>query len=74
MEKREAKTRQCSTTERNLLLLILMTKIIKKPSKMRGENWKDLWQPCRAKEKLGTSNTKAAEEIASQKVPKTISG
>ena len=26
----------------------------KKLSKMRGENWKDLWlQPCRAKEKLG---------------------
>ena len=70
MEKRGAKTRQCSTTERNLLLLILMTKITKKLSKMRGEKWKDRWQPCRAKEKLGAGNTKAAEEIASQKVPK----
>ena len=42
MEKREAKTRQCSTTERNLLY---------------GFWWlrsQDLWQqPCRAKGKLG---------------------
>ena len=33
--------------------LILMTKITKKLSKMRGANWKDLWhQLCFAKEKL----------------------
>ena len=56
--------------------LILMTKITKKLSKMRGETWKDLWQqPCRAKEKLGlASRMLAAEEIASHKVSTTISG
>ena len=35
-------------------LPILMTRIAKALSKLRGENWKDLWQqPCRAKGKLG---------------------
>ena len=53
-----------------------MTKIPKKLSNMRGENWKYLWQqPCRAKGKLGQATRMlAAEEIASQKVPITIYG
>ena len=43
--------------------------------KMRGEYWKDLWrQLWSAKEKLGAGNRKvAAEEVASQKVPKNFS-
>ena len=58
-------------------LLILMTKITKKLSKMRGEYWKDLWRhPCRAKRKTQTCTTEVAgkQEIAPQKGPKTIYG
>ena len=53
MEKREAKTRQCSTTERNLLYWSRWRRIQGNPSKMRGQNWKGLWQrPCRAKRRF----------------------
>ena len=75
MEKREAKTRQCSTTEGNLLYdldkqdyketLKIARRKLDRP--MAGA------MPC--KKKARTSNTKvAAEVIASQKVPKTIYG
>ena len=73
LEKREAKTRQCSTTERNFLLLISMTTDYKETAKMRGENWKNLWQqPCRANRKARIDTTKVAakEETASQKMSK----
>ena len=75
MEKREATTRQCSTTERNLLHQSgwpLNTKIF---SKLRKEIWKGQWtQPCRAKRRF-TSNRKLAAEVTAShnhKVPKTI--
>ena len=44
---------------------------------MREENWKDLWQQsCHTEGKLGLVTTKMAaiQEIASQKIPKTIYG
>ena len=52
-ERREAQTRQCSTTERNWLCWSLKTKIKQKLSKMRGEKRQNSWQqPCGAKEKI----------------------
>ena len=43
MDQRDTKARQCSETDRNLLLSILITKYTKKSPKTRGENWKYLW-------------------------------
>ena len=52
-EKREAKTRQCSKMGETLLHWSRWPRL-QWNSKMRGENWNDLWQqPCRAIEKLG---------------------
>ena len=72
MEKREAKTRECSKTERIFTVFILMTKITQRNSKMRGESWKDL---CKRKARTSTTKVAAKQEIASQKIPKkTIYG
>ena len=52
-------------------LLIWMTKITKKLSKIWGENWKDLFSQM---VHIGSTKVAAKQEIAFQKIPKTIYG
>ena len=53
MEKQEGKTRQCTTTEKNLLWWSGWPRIQGKPLNTRGENRKGPWtQPCRAKRRF----------------------
>ena len=62
-ENKNGKTRRQNSTLledwEEFTSLILMTRITKKLFKVRGENWKDLWQqPCRAKRKPGLATLK----------------
>ena len=53
-----------------------MTKNTKKLSRMRGENWKDLWHQAMPGKRSPKGITKACamSEIASEKTPKTVHG
>ena len=52
-------------------LSIQMTKSTKKFSKMRGENWKDLWlQPCRAKDNRASRKWLRSQNLDARRVPK----
>ena len=72
----KTKTRQCSTTERNLLVDPDDLEIKKKPLNMREESWKgaeDAALPC--KKDIHTGDRKLAAEVtASHNFPKTIFG
>ena len=57
--------------------LILMTKITEKLSNMRGKSWKRPMaaaMPCKRMIHTSTTKVAAKQEIASQKIPKTIYG
>ena len=59
MEEREARTRQCSTTERNLLHWSWWPRLRINSQKMWEISWKDLWQQlCFAKEKFQMASRK----------------